>query len=40
MSRIAKIPVEIAKGVTYTMTASDITVKVRLVKCPCTSCPP
>lgn len=27
MSRIAKIPVEIAKGVTYTMTSSDITVK-------------
>lgn len=27
MSRIAKIPVSIAKGVTYTLTAEDITVK-------------
>ena len=27
MSRIAKIPVSIAKGVTYTLTAENITVK-------------
>ena len=32
MSRIAKIPVTIAKGVTVAITDADVTVKVRSVK--------
>ena len=38
MSRIAKIPVQIVQGVSYTLTADNITVKGR-VKSPCTFFP-